>query len=149
MARAVASILVAMALVFGTVGCGDDSDDEFTEQYNKAVQPLSALGDDIGASLSGAGGQPDRELAAQFEKLADRADQTRRNLSELAPPEDAADQYDELLASLKQSVADLRAVAAAAKEGDPAEGQQAAQALVESGQELREAERAFQNAVEG
>jgi hypothetical protein len=149
MARAVASILVAMALVFGTVGCGDDSDDEFTEQYNKAVQPLSALGDDIGASLSGAGGQPDRELAAQFEKLADRADQTRRNLSELAPPEDAADQYDELLASLKQSVADLRAVAAAAKEGDPAEGQEAAQALVESGQELREAERAFQNAVEG
>jgi hypothetical protein len=149
MARAVAPIVVAVALVFGAVACGDDPNDEFTEQYNQAVQPLSALGDDVAASLSGAGGQPDRELAAQFEKLADRADQTRKNLSELEPPEDASDEFDELLAALKQSVADLRAVAAAAKEGDPAAGQEAGQAIAESGLRLREAERDFQNAVDG
>lgn len=149
MARAPLSILVAIALVFGAVACGDDANDEFKDQYNQAVQPLSSLGDDIGDSLSGAEGQSNQALATQFDKLADRAEETRSNLSELEPPEDAGDQFDELLASLKQAVADLRAVGAAAKEGDPAEAEEATQALVESGQKVQRAEAAFKAAVEG
>jgi hypothetical protein len=148
-ARTVAPILLALALIFGAAACGDDSGDEFKDQYNQAVRPLSTLGDDIGDSLSGAGGQSNQELGAQFEKLADRANQTRKNLAELDPPEDATDQFGELLASLKQAVGDLRAVGASAREGDPAEAEQATQELVESGQRVQEAEADFKDAVEG
>jgi hypothetical protein len=149
MARAAARIVVAAALVFGAVACGDDSSDEFKDQYNQAVRPLSSLGDDIGESLSGAEGQSNQALATQFDKLADRADQTRKNLAELEPPEDATDQFDELLASLKRATADLRAVGESAREGDPAEAAEATQDLVESGQRVQQAETAFKNAVEG
>jgi hypothetical protein len=148
MARAVAPILVAFTLIVGAVGCGDDSD-EFKDQYNEAVRPLSSLGDDIGASLSGAEGQSNQALATRFEELADRAEQTRTNLAQLEPPEEATDQFDELLAALKQAVADLRAVGTSAKEGDPAEAAEATSALVESGQRVRRAEADFKEAVEG
>jgi hypothetical protein len=148
-ARTVARILLAVALVFGASACGDDSNDEFKDQYNQAVRPLSTLGDDIGDSLSGAEGQSNQALGAQFEKLADRADRTRQNLSELEPPEDARDQFDELLAALKRAVADLRAVGESAREGDPNEAAEATQELVESGQRVQEAEADFKDAVEG
>jgi hypothetical protein len=148
-ARTVAPILVVLALVFGAAACGDDSSDEFKDQYNQAVRPLSTLGDDIGDSLTGAGGQSNQALGAQFEKLADRADRTRQNLAELEPPEDASDQFDELLASLKQAVGDLRAVGASAREGNPAEAEKATQELVESGQRVQQAEADFKDAVEG
>jgi hypothetical protein len=149
MARAAAWISVATALAFGAVACGDDSSDEFKDQYNQAVRPLSTLGDDIGESLSGAEGQSNQALATQFDKLADRADQTRKNLSELEPPEDATDQFDELLASLEGATADLRAVGESAREGDPAEAAEATQDLVESGQRVQKAEAAFKDAVGG
>jgi hypothetical protein len=146
--RVLTSIAAALALLFGVVGCGEDSNDEFKDQYNEALRPLSSLGDEVVSTLT-EGGQSDQALGRQLEKLAGRAEETRKNLSELEPPEDAADQYDELLGALKQSVADLRAVGESAREGDPVEAQEATQALVESGQELQQAETAFRNAVEG
>jgi hypothetical protein len=146
--RVLASIGAALALFFGAVGCGGDSND-FKDQYNEAVRPLSSLGDQIGASLSGGEGQSNQALAAQYEKLADRLDQTRKNLSKVEPPDDASDEFDNLLASLKQAGGDLKALSASAKEGDPAEAAEATQALVESGQKVRKAEAAFKDAVEG
>ena len=68
--RVLASIGAALALFFGAVGCGGDSND-FKDQYNEAVRPLSSLGDQIGASLSGGEGQSNQALAAQYEKLAE------------------------------------------------------------------------------
>jgi hypothetical protein len=149
MARAVVSILVAMALVFGATACGEDSNDGFKDQYNAAVRPLNQLGDDVVASLTSAGEGSDRELARELDKYADRAEQTRHHLSELQPPDDTRDQFDDLLAALKESVADLRAVGASAREGNPAEAQEATTDLIESGQRLRSAESDFRNAVEG
>jgi len=148
--RAFASIVVALALVAGGFGCGgDESDDEFKQQYNEAIRPLSQLGDDVVASLGGAEGQSDREIANQFNELSDRFARTRRNLSRLDPPEDAKDEFDELIGSLKEAVADLRAVGAAAREGDPAEAEEATNDLVETGQRVRRAQDAFRDAVEG
>jgi methyl-accepting chemotaxis protein len=144
------SIVIALALVAGGFACGgDDSNDEFKQQYNDAIRPLSQLGDDIVASLGGAEGQSDREIANQFDELSDRFARTRRNLSRLDPPEDAKDEFDELLGSLKEAVADLRAVASAAREGDPAEAEEATNDLVDTGQRVRRAQDAFRDAVEG
>lgn len=148
MVRALGSIVVAVALIFGAFGCGDDSDD-FKQDYNEAVRPLSALGDEIGSSLGRAEGQSNQALARRFDRLANRAEQTRRNLSGLEPPEDATARFDKLLGALRQAVADLRAVGESAREGDPAEAAEATQALVETGERVQEAEADFKDAVDG
>ena len=73
----------------------------------------------------------------------------RDNLAELEPPEDAKDSFDELLSSLQDGTDDLRAIATAAREGDPAAARQATQDLQASGQEIQKAETALQEAVDG
>jgi hypothetical protein len=140
-------IAAALALALGAPGCGEDSDEQFKQDYNQAVRPLTTLGDDVVASLGGAEGQSNRAVARRFRELADRFERTRTNLSRLDPPADTEDEFDGLLASLKESVRDLRAVARAAREGDPAQAAKASKALVETGQRVRRAEEAFQDAV--
>jgi hypothetical protein len=144
--RAIAPLMAALALIFGAAGCGDDSD-EFKDQYNEAVRPLSALGDEVAASLAGAEGQSEKAIADRFDELADRSERAGEKLSRLEPPEDAEAEFDELLVLLKEGIADLRAVARAAREGDPAEAEEATETLVETGQRLRQAEDEFQDAV--
>ena len=150
MLRTLVAIVAGLALAAGGLACGNEEpNDEFKQRYNEAVRPLTELGDDVVASLGGAEGQSDREIAGQFDELSDRFARTRQNLARLTPPEDARDEFDELLGSLRQAVGDLRAVAAAAREGDPAEAEEATDALVETGQEVRRAEDDFRDAVEG
>jgi hypothetical protein len=145
------AVALALACLLGIAftACGEDENNEFKEDYNTAVKPLSELNRDIGSSLSGAAGQSNDAIATQFDKLADKAQQARDNLAELDPPEDAKESFDKLLSSLQDGTDDLRAVASAAKEGDPQEARQAAQDLVSSGQEIQKAETALQKDVDG
>jgi hypothetical protein len=145
--RALAPLLAALALALGAAGCGDDSR-EFKEDYNAAVEPLSAVGDNVAATLKGADAFSDAELATRLDGLADRFQRARRDLSRLEAPDDVQDQFDELLALLKEGIGDLRAVARAARKGDPAQAEEATQALVETGQRVRQAEAEFKDDVE-
>ena len=79
---------VVLLVLLAVAGCGGDSDDSFTEDYNEAVKPLSELKTDMGTN------------AAQFDKLADRTGETRANLADLDPPSDAQDEMDKLLSGL-------------------------------------------------
>jgi hypothetical protein len=127
-----------MALVLLAVaGCGGGSDDSFTEDYNEAVKPLSELKSDMGTD------------AAQFDKLAERTDETRDNLADLDPPDDAQDEMDRLLAGLDRVTEDLSGVADAVRSKDPVKQQDAAKRLVQSSADVQQAETALQQAVEG
>jgi hypothetical protein len=126
----------ALLVLLLLAGCGG-SDDSFTEGYNKAVEPLSQLG-------QGMGDQP-----REFDVLARRTGQTRRKLARLDPPEDAQDEFDALLGHLDDVTADLRAVAAAARGNDVVKQRQAATRLVRSTGEVQQAETALKTAVEG
>ena len=139
--------LVALAATFGA--CGEDENNAFKEDYNEAVRPLSTLGDDIGASLQGAEGESNAALAGRFDELADRTETTRENLSRLDPPEDARDELDALVDALKEGVTDLRALADAARSGDPAEAGAASRELVATGQTIQEAEADLRRVVDG
>jgi ABC-type enterochelin transport system substrate-binding protein len=146
-------LAVALALVcllgIAFSACGEDENNAFKEDYNTAVKPLSELNEDIGSSLSGASGQSNDAISQQFEKLADKAQQARDNLAELDPPDDAKDSFDKLLSSLQKGTDDLRAVASAAKDGDPQAARQAAQDLVSSGEQIQKAETALRQDVDG
>ena len=146
--RIAAVALVLVAVSFGAVGCGGDDSDSFKEDYNTAVKPLSELNEDIGGSI-GASDKSNQAIAKQFDKLADKAAETRSNLQALEPPEDAKNAFDDLLAALKDGTDDLRAVAEAARDSDPAAATKASKDLTESGQEIQKAETALQKAVDG
>ena len=148
--RPVAITVVALAVSLPVAACGGGEDDEsFKEDYNAAVKPLTELNSDIGESLGGAGEQSNETIAKEFDNLASKAQQTRDNLADLEPPEDAKDEFDNLVSALQDGTDDLKAVAEAAKSGNPTAAQRAAQDLVESGTEIQKAETALQNAVDG
>jgi methyl-accepting chemotaxis protein len=147
--RLAASAALACALALPLTACGESEDNEFKEDYNAAVKPLSELNTDIGDSIGGAAGKSNDAIAKEFDKLADKAQETRTNLADLEPPEDAKKPFDKLLASLKEGTDNLRAVAQAAKDGDPVAAREASQDLVASGQEIQQAESELQKAVDG
>ena len=151
MLRTPRAALAALMIVasFALVACGESEDNQFKEDYNEAVKPLSELNSDIGNSIGTAAGKSNNELANEFNKLADKAQQTRDNLSELDPPDDAKEEFDKLLSSLQDGTDDLKAVAQAAKDGDPQAAAKASQDLVQSGTEIQKAETALQQAVDG
>jgi hypothetical protein len=126
----------ALLVLLLLAGCGG-SDNSFTEDYNKAVEPLSRLG-------QGMGSRP-----REFDRLAQRTGQTRRNLAKLDAPADAQDELDALLGHLDDVTADLRAVAAAARGSDVVKQRRAAKRLVRSTEEVQQAETALKDAVEG
>jgi hypothetical protein len=127
---------VALLVLLMVAGCGGGND-SFTDDYNKAVEPLAKLNTQGGSS------------AREFARLADRTRQTRQNLADLDPPDDAQDEMDKLLAGLQLVTRDLSAVADAVRSKDPAEQADAAKELVESSAEVQRAESALQQAVEG
>jgi uncharacterized phage infection (PIP) family protein YhgE len=127
---------VALVVLLVVAGCGG-SDDSFTEDYNEAVKPLAELQTNVGSS------------AAEFDRLADKTRQTRENLADLDPPDDAQDEMDKLLEGLDGVTSDLNAVADAVRSKDPTQQANAAKELVESSGEIQQAETALQQAVEG
>ena len=148
--RPVAITVVVLASSLPIAACGGGGDDEnFKEDYNTAVKPLTELNSDIGNSLGGAGGQSNQAIAKEFDKLASKAQETRENLAELDPPEDAKEEFDNLVSALKDGADDLKAVADAARDGNPAKARQAGQDLVKSGTAVQEAETKLQKAVDG
>jgi len=116
-------------------GCGGD-ENTFTEDYNKAVQPLNQLGEGLGAK------------PASFERLATGTEQARTNLAQLDPPDDARDEFDVLLDRLDEVTRDLTAVAKAERSEDIVRQRRAAKRLVESSNAVEEAETALKQAVE-
>jgi hypothetical protein len=140
---------LAILVVAPAAGCGSDNSDQFREDYNAAVDKLSKINTDIGSAAGGAGEQSNAAIAKEFNRIADTAEQTRSDLADLDPPEDAAEEFDKLLAALEEGVGDLRAVATAAKSNDPQKANQAVEDLAKSGREITAAESELKEAVDG
>src|SRR5918995_3717348 len=124
---------VALLVLLVVAGCGGGND-SFTEDYNEAVKPLAELQTGVGSS------------AREFDRLADGTRETRQNLADLDPPDEAQDEMDKLLAGLEGVTRDLSAVADAVRAKDPTEQADAAKQLVESSSEVQRAETALQRA---
>ena len=146
-ARAATFLLLA-ALV--AVGCGDDDDtaDQFRDGYNAAIQRLNDVNSNIEESGEELATKPGPQIAKEFDRIAETAAETRADLADLQPPEDARDEFDELLGAIEDGVANIRAVADAARKENQQQFQDATEALSESGEEISAAENELKDAVE-
>ncbi len=146
-ARAAACLILAAVVV---PGCGDDDEStgQFQDGYNAAIQRLNEVNSNLEEGGEDLATQPGSKIAREFERIADTAAQTRAELAELAPPEEARDEFDALLAAIRGGVNDIRAVADAARAGNQDRFAEATEALSESGQEITRAEAELKDAVE-
>jgi hypothetical protein len=144
----VAAFLVLAALV--GLGCGeeDETADQFRDGYNAAIERLNRVNSNIQESGRKLASQPGSEIAQEFDRIAETAAETRADLAELEPPEDARDEFDELLAAIKKGVTDIRAVADAAREENQERFVDATEALANSGEEISAAEDELKDEVE-
>jgi molecular chaperone DnaK (HSP70) len=92
--------------------------------------------------------KPGPQIAKEFDRIAETAAQTRANLAELEPPEEAREAFDELLAAIEDGVTSIRGVADAAREENQQQFQEAIEDLSESGEEISQAEAELKDAVE-
>ena len=129
--RSAAALLVLLAVA----GCGGD-ESAFSQDYNRAVRPLSRLGEHVGTKPS------------SFDALARRTHQTRANLSKLDPPNGAEDEMKALLGRLDDVTTDLRDVATAARGHDVVDQRKAARALIRSSTAVEQAETKLKRVVE-
>jgi len=126
----------AVLVLLAAAGCGGD-DSSFTQDYNRAVRPLSRLGGRLDSKPS------------SFDRLARSTAATRRNLEKLDPPDGARDEFDAMLAHLDSVVSDLRRVARTARGHDVVKQRRAARALVRSSTAVERAETRLKAAVNG
>jgi cytochrome P450 len=143
-----ALMLVLAALVAAGCGQDDDTADQFRDGYNAAIQRLNAVNSDIEESGEELATKPGPQIAREFDRIAETAAQTRADLAQLEPPEDARDEFDELLAAIKDGAANIRAVADAARRENQQQFLDATKALSESGEEISAAENELKDAVE-
>lgn len=140
---------VLLAAVIG-LGCGgeDESADRFRDGYNAAIERLNEVNTNLEESGEDLTSQPGGKIAREFDRIADTAAQTRAELADLAPPEEARDEFDDLLAAIQEGVTDIRAVGDAAREGSQERFREATEALSESGEEISRADSELKDAVE-
>jgi hypothetical protein len=127
----------ALLVLLLAAGCGGESDSSFTRDYNRAVRPLSSLGQHVGTKPS------------SFDALARRTRETRDNLAKLTPPDAAKDEMQALLGRLDAVTTDLRGVAKAARGNDVVVQRRAARRLVRSSSAVERAESRLKAAVSG
>jgi hypothetical protein len=144
----VAVILVAAALTAAGCGGDDDSADDFRDGYNAAIDRLNEVNSNIQEGGEELASKPGSQIAQEFDRIAETAAQTREDLAELKPPEEARDEFDDLLAAIREGVASIRAVADAARGENQQEFLEATEALSESGEEISAAENELKDAVE-
>jgi methyl-accepting chemotaxis protein len=142
-----AGVLVALAAL--AAGCAGDDSDDFREAYNAAIERLSSVSQDIGSATEEASGRSNKAIAKEFNRIADTTERTRSKLAGLEPPDDAKDEFDELLGHLKTGVDDLRSVADAARSSNPRAARRAVKELAQSSREIGQAEDALKHAVDG
>jgi chromosome segregation ATPase len=140
------ALAVGLAVLM-LAACGGGDDEEFSEDFPGLSERIAALGQDVGSALETADTTTDRELAEQFEGFEQRLGELRQDLEDLEPPDDLADERDDLVGAMGDVRESLGDIAAAAEDGDPQAAREATLELAEGSTELRDAREALNRAV--
>ena len=135
--------LVALALA----ACGESAEDEYKEDFPPLSQKLVSLGQEVGQAVQGASGSTDQQLADDFANYAKELGGIQQDIDDLEPPDDLAEDQDQLVSAIGDVQGALDGIAEAADKGDPQAARQATLDLIEGSQELRESRRKLARAV--
>jgi hypothetical protein len=147
MTRLTTCLLTAVFALAGLAGCGDDDSADtagFSEGYNTAIQRLARVNEDL-AGLRDS--RSTRAIAHEFQDFGAALQRTRADLSRLAPPAAAEEEFDDVLTALEDGVRASRRAAHAARAIRPAGQRRAVQDLQRAAEALAAAEDALRRAV--
>jgi hypothetical protein len=146
--RRLTALVIAVLALPGVAACGgDDESEAFEEDFPALSERLVSLGEEVGTAIETAGETTDRELAEEFDGFARDLGALRQELEGLEPPEDVADERDDLVEVMGEVRGSLEEIADAAKESDPAAAREATLELVDRSAELRDAREALVRAA--
>lgn len=119
------------AAALAITACGGEDNTEFIDASKKVTADISAIGQDIGETVSTANQQTDAALEKEFTTLADRAGKAVTELGDLdAPEDDITKTVDALSSALTKGQKDLENIATAAGASDADGAKAATEALV-------------------
>jgi hypothetical protein len=157
MRRLIPAVLFIGALALG--GCGGSSSSgtsstsaepsttAFTSAFKVQKAKLRALGEAVGADVTGAAHKTDAQLMSEFKSLASRATELSGALGQLEAPAKYKGGLATLQSSLTQVAGTLHAIEAAAAAHDAGAAKAGGEAIVAEAEQVKSADNALSSAL--
>ena len=136
----IAALSVASLVAVPLAGCGKSDEDKFAGDYKPLNAKLLKLGDELGASVNGAKGKSNSEVASDFSRLSKKFTTLRTDMEGLDPPDKLKGDSDKLSTALGAVEKDVSSISAAGKSGDARAARQSAQKLATDAQQVNTAQ---------
>jgi methionyl-tRNA synthetase len=140
-------MLVGLISVLALAACGESAEDKYKDDFPPVNRELVSLGNEVGESIQSAERSSDEQLADDFGNYAKRLGGIQQDLDELEPPDDLAEDQDQLVSAIGDVQGALDDIAGAAEQGDPGAARDATVQLIRGSQELRDARETLARAV--
>jgi hypothetical protein len=123
-------ILALSAASLGIAACGESEEETYSKEFRPLNDRIVEIGRDVDAGVSDASGKSDAQLEQEFGRLAGRTGAVRTDVNELEPPDDLANDNQDLVEALGDAREALSEIEQAAAESDPQAARRATIELV-------------------